>query len=67
MKRGDFMPVRDTRKKMGMAAVEVAKLLKISKGNYSKKENGIIKFSLEEAHTLSSYFGKSIEELFFKS
>ena len=34
---------------------------------YYKKESGIVKFSLEEAWTISNFFELSIEEIFFSN
>jgi len=57
--------VRHQRKQLGLMQSDMAKTLGISKGTYSKKENGFLKFSLEEAHQLSKFFNMSIEDLFF--
>lgn len=49
----------------GLKQKDVAEYLGITKGTYSKKENGQIKFSLVEAYKLSKLFGTSVENLFF--
>lgn len=48
-----------------MKCSDMAMKLGISKATYSKKENGIIKFSLDEAKIISNEFKLSIEEIFF--
>lgn len=40
------------------------RLSMVSKVNYSKKENGKVKFSLNEAFLISKYFGEPIEAIF---
>lgn len=58
--------VKQLRLKKRVTQEEVANLLGISCPNYGKKENEKIRFSLEEAKTLSNFFGLSIEKLFFE-
>lgn len=43
----------------------LAELTSNSNANYSKKENGSLKFSLAEAKILSDFFGTTIESIFF--
>lgn len=57
--------VKNLRKENNMTQFEVSDILGISVPNYSKKENGIVKFSLQEAEKLSILFNKSIEYIFF--
>lgn len=57
--------IKELRQEKGLMQEELARLLNISLPNYSKKENGIIKFSIVEARTLAVFFGLTIEELFF--
>ncbi len=57
--------VKNLRKENNMTQFEVSDILGISVPNYSKKENGIVKFSLQEAEKLSILFNKSIEDIFF--
>ncbi len=45
---------------------DMAELLNISKANYSKKENGKLRFSLSEAYQIAQFYNKSIEDIFFK-
>ena len=61
-----FNKLRDIRKERKVSAVELANVLGLeTKTAYYKKENGTVKFSLEEARMLSIYFKKSIECLFY--
>lgn len=46
---------------------DIANLLNITLTSYSHKENGKTKFTLEEAKTISDFFGLSIEEIFFNN
>lgn len=67
-KRGDAMyeNLRYLRKQNNISGEEIAKSLGLTKATYSKKENGLVKFSLDEAKVISTVFNKSIEEIFFK-
>lgn len=59
--------LRELRKQEGVSAKELAALLDLkTKASYYKKESGAIKFSIEEARKIASYFNKSIEEIFFE-
>lgn len=44
---------------------EMAKILGITTRTYQNKINGITPFTLDEAKTISDFFGKSIEQIFF--
>ncbi|MFN3092162.1 helix-turn-helix domain-containing protein [Bacillus siamensis] len=57
--------VRFLRKLHGFNQDVMAKTLGITKATYSKKENGSIKFSLEESKILADFFETTIDELFF--
>ena len=59
--------IKELRQEKGLMQEELARLLNISLPNYSKKENGIIKFSIVEAKILAGFFGLTIEELFFEN
>lgn len=54
------------REKFGKSQGDMAKLLNISLGSYCNKENGIARFTLDEAHKISSTFNMSIDDIFFK-
>lgn len=57
--------VKEFRKKLNLKQEDFANIIGVSKVNYSKKENGKIKFSLDEAHKISEHFNKSIELIFY--
>jgi putative transcriptional regulator len=61
------LQIKELRELNDMRQRDMAKLLSISPCNYSKKENGNIRFTLEEAKTIADYFNKDIEEIFFES
>lgn len=44
---------------------DISKLLKIHKGTYNRKEQGVTDFTLQEARRISKLFHKSIEYIFF--
>lgn len=44
---------------------DLATLIETSLPNYSKKENGEIRFSLVEAKRIADFFGSTIDEIFF--
>lgn len=56
--------VKETRRSCGLTQEEVARYLGMTKCNYSKKENGQLRFSIDEAFKLSQLFKTTIEELF---
>lgn len=57
--------VKAFRELIGKRQEDFAKIIGVSTVNYSKKENGMVKFSLDEAKKISLYFHKPIEEIFF--
>ena len=59
--------IKSFRESLGMKQEEFADIINVSKVNYSKKENGKVKFSLNEAYLFSNYFKKSIETIFGKN
>jgi transcriptional regulator with XRE-family HTH domain len=55
-----------TRKDMGISADDLSDLLGLkSSSNYSKRERGEAKISIEEGKQLAELFDMTIEELFF--
>ncbi len=58
------LAIKQFRESLNMSQEEFAAIIGISKVNYSKKERGLVKFSLPEAYTYSSYFKKPIEQIF---
>lgn len=57
--------VRKLREENGFKQEDIAEVLENSVSTYSKKENGKLRFSLEDAIKLSSFFNKPIEVIFF--
>lgn len=57
--------LRELRETNGFKQEEIARLLGTSLPNYSKKENGDIKFSLKEAKKIADFFKMTVEEVFF--
>ena len=64
-KEGEGMTaIKKFRESQGMKQEDFAAIIKVSKVNYCKKENGKVKFSLDEAFLISKYFNKPIESIF---
>lgn len=57
--------VKELRIEKGLSCQDMARLIGVTKATYSKKENGSVKFSLNEAKLVSDKFQKTIEEIFF--
>lgn len=57
--------IKTFRESMGLKQEDIAKIISVSTVNYSKKENGAVKFSLNEARQISEYFRMPIESIFF--
>lgn len=57
--------VKELRESKGIKQEEMAKITEMSTANYSKKENGVVKWALSEAKIIADFFDKSIEEIFF--
>lgn len=56
--------IKKFRESEGQTQEEFASIIHVSKVNYSKKENGKVKFSLNEAFMISNHFNKPIEAIF---
>lgn len=56
--------IRRFRESLGLKQEDFAEIIHVSKVNYSKKENGKVKFSLNEAFLISNHFEKPIETIF---
>lgn len=57
--------IKSFRESQNLKQEDFAKIINVSTVNYSKKENGAVKFSLKEARLISQYFKKPIEDIFF--
>lgn len=60
-----YEKLRTSRIEKNLKGEEIAKMLGLTKSTYSKKENGLIKFSLDEGKKIADYLNMSIEEIFF--
>jgi len=58
------LTIRQFRESINATQDEFARIIGVSKVNYSKKENGQVKFSLNEAYKFAVHFKKPIEEIF---
>lgn len=61
-----MIQIKEYRTKKGLSGEVIAKLIGVNKATYSKKENEIVRFTLEEARKIADYFNDSIESVFFK-
>lgn len=59
-----MMAIKQFRESIGQTQEEFATIINVSKVNYSKKENGKVKFSLNEAFQIANHFNKPIEAIF---
>jgi len=57
--------VKEYREKNNEKQCDIALLINNSKANYSKKENGDLRFNLKEARIIAKHFGDTIENIFF--
>ena len=55
--------VKDLRIEKGLTQQDMADLLKIPRGNYSRYENGLLEFNNDMLRTLSKYFDVSSDYL----
>ncbi len=60
-----MISIKNFRESQNLKQEDFAKIINVSTVNYSKKENGIVKFSLREARLISQHFNKPIEDIFF--
>lgn len=59
-----MVEIKQFRESIGQTQEEFASIINVSKVNYSKKENGKVKFSLNEAFKIANHFNKPIETIF---
>lgn len=60
-----YEKLRSLRHEKELTGEYMAIKLGIQKAAYSKKENGLLRFSLREAKIISGIFGMSIDDIFF--
>ena len=58
--------LRKIREKKGYTIDDMAQLINKSPCNYCKKENGDVKFSVNEALIISRFLKKKVEDIFFR-
>jgi DNA-binding XRE family transcriptional regulator len=58
--------IKQYRLKNGITQQELVDILGIKQGTYSKKENGLVRFSLEEAKTIADHYNTSVDAIFFE-
>jgi DNA-binding XRE family transcriptional regulator len=56
--------IKKFRESLGLKQEDFAAIIHVSKVNYCKKENGKVKFSLNEAFMISNFFNEPIEKIF---
>ena len=56
----------EKRKAKGYTAGDMARVINQSIANYSKKENGKVKFSVAEALMIADFLGENVENIFFR-
>ncbi len=61
-----YINLKSIRKNKNISVIKLRKILGLTtNAAYYKKENGTVKFTLEEAKKISDYIGMSIEDIFF--
>lgn len=61
----NYDKVKAIRIEHGKSQDDLANLLGIQKSTYSRKENGHVTITLEEAKIISDYYNMYIEDIFF--
>lgn len=59
--------IKNFRESLNLKQEDFAKIINVSTVNYSKKENGSVKFSLPEAKQIAEHFNRPIEEIFYSN
>jgi len=60
-----MVKVKEIRINNNVKQEKMAEILGMSVCNYSKKENGYLKWTIKEAKKIADFFGKTIDEIFF--
>lgn len=55
------------RKEKGYTAGDMARVIEQSIPNYSKKENGKVKFTLSEALKIADFLDEKVEDIFLRN
>lgn len=62
-----YEKLKEVREKKGYTIEDMAQVINKSPCNYFKKENGDVKFSVNEALQISNFLKTKVEEIFFKN
>lgn len=60
-----YEKLKKLREKKGYTIEDMARVIKKSAPNYYKKENGDVKFSVNEAIEISKFLKTKVEKIFF--
>ena len=61
-----YEKLKEIREKKGYTIEDMAQIINKSPCNYFKKENGDVKFSVNEALDISKFLKCKVEKIFFK-
>ena len=61
-----YEKLKELREKKGYTIEDMAQIINKSPCNYFKKENGDVKFSVNEALEISKFLKTKVEKIFFK-
>lgn len=61
-----YVKLKELREKKGYTMEDLAKVIGKSVPNYYKKENGDVKFSVNEALQIADFLKTKVEKIFFK-
>lgn len=61
-----YEKLKELREKKGYTIDDMARVIGKSAPNYYKKENGDVKFSVNEAIEISKFLKTKVEKIFFK-
>ena len=59
--------LKSLRVEQNMTQEDISKILGIHEATYNRKEQGLNRFSLDEAKVISDLFSLPIEDIFFKT
>lgn len=61
-----YEKLKEKREEKGYSIEDMARVIKKSPCNYFKKENGDVKFSVNEALLIADFLKTKVEKIFFK-
>jgi DNA-binding XRE family transcriptional regulator len=62
-----YEKLKEVREKKGYTIEDMAQVINKSPCNYFKKENGDVKFSVNEALEIADFLKTKVEKIFFKN